>query len=782
MPRLRAPLALGLLPFVLFAPLTLLQRVFSAYDVQGYFFPYHVLPARMLLHGELPLWNPFVFSGIPLIGDGQTAVFYPTNWLFLLLPAPAALNYAVLLQFSLAGLCTYVFARSLGLWRLPAFVAAVSFMFCGFMSARVVHLSMMSGAALIPLILFCVDRLIQSRSPRWLALAALPVAAQALAGHPQIPVYSTIGVALYAIVRGVEHASLLRSALLVAGAYLLGGALAAVQLAPWAEAARFSVRAAGADYTWVFGTSTTGAEWLMFLFPFILGAHPASAFTSGSWGVYEASRAWEHSAYVGILPLALAFAACWHFVELSRGSRPNDRSRWYTLLFLVLLLATGVILAAGWHTPFRAIIYHTPLLGSFRAVERGMVLGSLALTLLAGFGLQRIIESPQPKRWLLWLAMLIVIVPAFFIWPAQAYRWRLHELFGISPYDLARLSIASPVAYVPMLLALATALLLAWWSRRPGGTLTQAIAVTLVVIDLGIYAIAFNATADRGLYEYHPQVLRVLHSDDGEPFRKATFLRVEDDISDRAGQELLALSWGMVHGVEDINGFNSLQSRRYTDYVFGPRTNDVSYGYLQDPHLLRADNTVLNSLNVRYLLLPTTLKIEPGPQFRPIVEDEHVRVYENMQAWPRAWFVERVSRQLDPHEVFEQVKATGFDGRRQAVVESADLPAVEPSTSPTKAIAARTSPNELRVTTNTTEQRFLVVSEMFYPGWRAYVDDAATPIFRTNYLFRGVVVPAGRHVVRFVYRPASIVVGTAVSSLTLILVAALLYLKATAPN
>ena len=128
------------------------------------------------------------------------------------------------------------------------------------------------------------------------------------------------------------------------------------------------------------------------------------------------------------------------------------------------------------------------------------------------------------------------------------------------------------------------------------------------------------------------------------------------------------------------------------------------------------------------------------------------------------------------------MKATGFDGRRQAVVESTDLPALEPSTSPTKATATRTSPNELRVTTITTEQRFLVVSEMFYPGWRAYIDDTATPIFRTNYLFRGVVVPAGRHVVRFVYRPASIVVGVAVSSLTLVLIAALLYLKATAPN
>ena len=277
------PVVLGLLPFVLFAPIALVRRVFSAQDVQAYFFPYHVLPARLLWEGSLPLWNPHAFSGIPLLGDGQTAMFYPPNWLFLLLPGPMALNYVVLLQFSVAGIATYLFARALGLWRLPAFVAGVAYMFCGFLTARVVHLSIMSGAALIPLILFCLDRLLVSRaSPdagrrltaRWLALTGLAVAAQAVAGHPQMPVYTALAAALYTLVRGVEQATargswrpILTATLLLASAYVLGYAMAAIQLVPWAEAGRLSVRAAGADFDFVFRTSTTGAEWLLFLFP-----------------------------------------------------------------------------------------------------------------------------------------------------------------------------------------------------------------------------------------------------------------------------------------------------------------------------------------------------------------------------------------------------------------------------------------------------------------------------------------------------------------------------------
>jgi hypothetical protein len=475
------PLVLGLLPFVLFAPIALVRRVFSAQDVQAYFFPYHVLPARLLWEGSLPLWNPDAFSGIPLLGDGQTAMFYPPNWLFFVLPGAAALNYVLLLQFSIAGIATYLFARALGLWQLPAFIAGVSYMFCGFLTARVVHLSIMSGAALIPLILFCLDRLLTSPSPpdgdrhrtaRWFAATGLAVASQALSGHPQIPVYTALAVALYTAVRSVEQSvarvswrPLVRGPLLLAGAWLLGYAVAAVQLVPWAELARFSVRAAGADYWFVFGSSTTGAEWLLFLFPYLLGvANDGSLFAWRPWDIQVAVRTWEHSGYVGVLPLALALVAIWHLAELT-ATRPSAetsapslllRHRWYSLLFLVLLLGTGVTLAAGHHTPFSRITYRTPVLGSLRAVERGLVLASFALTLLAGFGLQRIVEQPQRRRWLLLPAVLIVTVPAFFVW--QGYQAGRQPLLGMDPSDLKKLSLDVPNTYVPLLLALTSGL------------------------------------------------------------------------------------------------------------------------------------------------------------------------------------------------------------------------------------------------------------------------------------------------------------------------------------
>src|SRR5262245_56015732 len=312
-PRHLAVVALALLPLLIFLRAALLRGVFYTHDVQYYFYPYHTLVANLVTHGQPPLWNPAAFSGIPLLGDGQTAIFYPPNWLFLFLPGGAALNYDVMLQFSIAGVGMYLLARSLGLGRLPAFVGAVVFMFCGFMTARVVHLSILSGAALIPWLFFCVERALRTGARRWFAAAAGVVGIQAMAGHPQVPVYTALALGLYTLVRAAERwfadsdpRWLLRLPLRLAGIYALGYALAAIQLVPWIELGSLSPRAAGASFDFVFGGSMGGSHWLLLLFPYLYGTLQPSIYSAQPLGIVTSVKLWEHSAYVGILPLGLA--------------------------------------------------------------------------------------------------------------------------------------------------------------------------------------------------------------------------------------------------------------------------------------------------------------------------------------------------------------------------------------------------------------------------------------------------------------------------------------------
>jgi hypothetical protein len=796
--ELLARAGLLLLPLFVFAPLVLLRDTFFIHDVQHYFYPYHALAAALVAQQHLPLWNAYAFSGIPLFGDGQTALLYPPNWLFFVLPGAAALNYAVLLQFCIAGLGMYLFMRGLDLWRLPALVAAVAYMFGGFMTARVVHLSIMSGAALIPLLFVCVERGLRTRSLRWFAAAAVAAALQALAGHPQVPIYTALALALYVLVRAVERGvaggdwrALVRFPLWLAGVYALGYCLAAVQLLPWIELASLSPRAAGASFDFVFGGSMNGDQWLLFLFPYLYGSLEPGRYATLPMDIASAVKTWEHSAYVGILPLALAALALRDLVRVPRRtpqpetpsmtpavspdrrvSRPAvaDHARWFSLCYFALLLLLGLLMAAGKYTPFAGLIYATPVIGKLRDVERAIVLAAFALTALAAFGMQRLVEpgdraDARRSRALL-VAALLGLLPLGVVLLAGQPAFR--AALGLDPRALDMVQLRRPNAYVPVLLGIASAALLLGWRRWPA--LAQGLALALVVLDLAGYAAAFNPLTDPQLYRRVPPVVQFLRQDSG-PFRKATFLTNNAPDSNTA-QDVLAVSWGMVYGIEDINGFNSLQQRRYTDYLFGPNVDDVSYGYLTDERLFRPTSPILSALNVKYLLVPGIQQPQIGPTFREVYADAQVRVYQNMQVYPRAYFVDSVRGEADPRVVLRTVTADGFDGRRLALVEALPPPALgtAAASDPAEVTITRDAAAEIDLTTATAAPRFLVLSEMYFPGWHAYVDGVETPIYRTNYLFRGVAVPAGRHTLAFVYRPASALWGAALSALALVAV------------
>jgi len=303
--------------------------------------------------------------------------------------------------------------------------------------------------------------------------------------------------------------------------------------------------------------------------------------------------------------------------------------------------------------------------------------------------------------------------------------------------------------------------LLLWWSRHAASRVTLTLATGLLLLDLGGYAALYNPTAEPGYYDRRPEVLVALDGG-AQPFRKATFLPKYNPY-DRATFATLGMSWGMVFGIEDINGFNSLQTRRYTDYVFGPGEGDVSYGLLGDGRLLGPENPVFNSLNVRYVLLPAGSPLAPGAGLRRVWENADVTVYENTLAYPRAYFAEAVQAVADPAEVLEAVTADGFDGRRLALIEDGAALEVSTGSDRDRVVVTDRSTNRMSLESSTAAPRFLVLSEMFFPGWQAAVDGTPTPIYRTNYLFRGLVVPAGRHTVTLVYRPRSIRIGAMLS-------------------
>ncbi|WP_161668804.1 YfhO family protein [Kallotenue papyrolyticum] len=785
-------LALVALPLLLFWRVTLGREVFYLHDVQYYFYPYHKLVADTLRAGDLPLWNPYAFSGMPLLGDGQTAIFFAPNWLFLVLPPMHALSLIAVLHLGLAGAGMWAYARALGLSRLAALAGALAYMANGFLVARVVHLSIMAGAALIPLVFWSVERLLQRPARGRLVLVAGCLALQLLSGHPQVPIYTALALALYVLVVAAQrwwrarHGAAWLPLLLLPVAYLLAGGLAAVQLLPWIELARFSPRAAGAGYAFVTAHALRGWDWLLWLFPYGYGG-PRESWWQALPATPLPAYLWERLAYVGLLPLALALLAVvgrltWRSVPHSSALHDEatglDR-RWALLLALVVL----VLIAVGAATPVGRLVYALPLIGRLRAYARAVSVVCFALAALAAYGLDDLRRRRVRRGAVTGVALALPGVvggvllvaaltppppltsdaPPSRVMAGQALRWPL------------------PNAFLPLLLALLSAALLLAARRRLTPRLGL-LMIALIGIDVFGLALSFNPTTTPAVFERVPPSVRWLRRDQ-DLFRTASFV-VEDVLPPATAQAQLAISWAMAYGFEEINGFNSLQPRRYTDVLFGPDVEDVSYGFLGDGRLLCPGHTLLSMLNVRYALIQPDTGIDPrrdcgservAPAERDafwtrVYSDTNVAIYRNPQPHPRAYAARWVRSVPDAHAILAALRQPGFDPRL-ALVEDGLTPAQAAALSGPGAARIelrRPDPNALVLEVTSDAPRLIVLSEMWFPGWQATLHGRRVPILRVNYLFRGVVVPAGRHTVEMRYRPLSAQLGVALSGLTLV--------------
>lgn len=815
---------LFVLPLAVFLPEALGLRAYFHHDLQYYFYPYHKLVADIVAAGHLPLWNPYAFGGMPLIADGQTALFYPPNALFFLLPAEHALSLAVLLHYGIAGAGAYAYARQLRLAPMAAALAALSFMFNGFLVSRVVHYSIMAGAALVPLLFWAVDRLLLRPSRARFALAAAAIAVQTLAGHPQVPLYTAVALGLYcatiAVLRWRLRWRALVPLVLLAGTYVAGYALAAIQLLPWIEWAAYSPRAANASYEFVTFQSLRAFDWLLFLFPYGFGGLAENMMqTTPAWDlpVYL----WERLGYVGLAPLALAVVGLggWSTERGrndetgKRGDREGTRQtvvgddgswrreRWTAI---IVVLIGMLLIAAGNNTPAGYLVYLVPALGKLRAYSRAVAVAAFALSVLAGYGAHRLSQAgahPRVLRSAIEAGVLVLASVGVTLWAANALGFDRLALWmpGLLAEPVWKnmlqraLQLGQANARVPLVLAMATAVLLCLAAFRPRSALLPLLLLTAA--DMVLFARAFNPTTDPKIFGRVPASVRFLRADN-DVFRIASFIR-DDRLPLQAAQSQLAVSWAIPYAIEDINGFNSLQTRRHLDMLLGPKEQDVSYGKLHNAGLLGSADPILNLFGVKYVLVQRQSDVRPpnqvdarsdpeaAPRWVQVFADEYVTIYRNREPLPRAFFAANVALEPNARRVLAAVSKPGFDPRRMSVVEGGLSPAQAVAlagTAPGSVAIERDGPNKLRLTTAAESARLLVLSEIWAPGWHAQIDGRPAPILRTNYLFRGIVVPAGRHEVRLVYRPSSLLWGAAISGLAALVIGGLFLTQSRATN
>lgn len=689
-------------------------------DVVAYHFWALAFFKEQVLSGSFPLWNPAMYCGHPYLANPANFVFYPSILLYLVLPIPWALNVDIATHLLVAATGAYTLGFLLTGSRAAGLSAAVVYAFSGHLldTIHAGHLNKLHAASVLPWIFWQVERACRGDRTRHLACAGVLFGLQLLTGNSQNNVYTMVFSALYFAGRHLRSRDPSRVPLLPHAASfllvpLMGVGLAAIQLAPSAEFVALSDRA---EPSYAFSTfmSFPWANLLTLLVP-----RPDTP---------AVSLDWEYSCYASVLAIGLAALG---------AARSSRRAIALPVLVLCVLALTFML---GANTPlYRVYFEWVPLVRNFRIPARALVLFVLLVSMLVALGTEHLLTpGPQPRFGGL-AALAALSLGGLMLLGARA--------LGISPWS-------PPFQVAYGFVALSAAVL--HLAPRAGPRLGGALVVAVIYVDLhatfapGVPSVDVNELLTQLPYE------KVI-AEDPELFRVAIPSTFTDDLSDTASR-------GGVFGYQNANGYIPLAIGTYFRFVHDMASAPVP---VHRRHTLAPElsmpGAALSSriLGIKYVVFP-----------------DNGRISMTRARWhmPRALLAHRVEVIPDRSRRLQRLQDPAFNPVMEVILESADERAspAGPSSdaSPLETVAVSSyGPDAITLDVTAASPGWVVVSELFFPGWEVTVDGEPSPIHKANEVLRAVAVGPGHHVLEMVYRPLSLRVGAAVSAFTLIALA-----------
>jgi hypothetical protein len=705
------------------------------------------------LHHSIPFWNPYIFGGIPFWAHFESTIFYPLDLLFWILSPEKAFGYTVFLHLVLICFSMYLLARTLGIGSSGSFLAAVVYGFSGLVMATLYDGQMyrLQAFAWIPLVI-CFLHLSITRK-RWFLYAmwsGVVWGLQLLAGAPQDAFYTFIAAGLFLAFHMNSPAegspSNLRVVATLGTLFVIGLGIAAHQLFPAFEFIRESVRGAFDRYEFITDGSYPLQGFITFFLPHFFGNYTKGDFwVSGvPWSIPL------YNLYVGVLPILLLFF-------LAR----RDSKRTRLLIFTLTLALVALVLAFGAHTPVYRLVAVFPGFDNIRAPAKIIVLWAFAMALLAGRGFDDLfthsVRSLKRRMVIISCITLILLFLDSLFYFNKASMMKFFSPFILPEAIPTKLiaagkSILSEFHRFTLFVVIIVLLLGLWYGKRIRTSFLMILLLGITVLDLAYVnrgAVRYNdsiyrwpATAKKGLD-------RAIGKDK-EIFRVGSF------------EFGMGPNIEMLLGYQTVGGYTPLFLERYYEYINQYSEHTLPEAWVSWFYGRHEKAVFMDLLNVKYE-----------------IDYAHRTVTLRNTYLPRAILVPHAMI-VEKKDVLNELGQTDFDPTKTVLLEKGDLP---PHHLNSPVAAAQTRQPNVKIRTYRPDSivleidspwpGYLLLSEMFYPGWKAFVDRKPISILRGDYLFRAIQVPQGKHEIRFVFAPLSIRLGIGLTLLTVL--AVLLY-------
>ena len=753
------------------------NAVFLGADSEVFFYPhwqYHVAH-RWDLYSLM--WNDAHGFGYPSGLVGYVLWADPLNVLLTSLPAAAYRTYAVraMLGCALVGITTYLLSRGIGMVRPAALLSGVAFA----LSRRVVNSVFAQSATndwvVLPLVLLCTYK--GSRGDRrWFLGAAFGVAFAFTSSIAPHAVMMSFVAGLFALYLSVRRRDRGKTVLWLLAAGVCGVLLSLFLLLPALDIAGHTSR--GAQYRFTDAPPyAIPYTVLSFLTPVLEQTNSTLFYAPG---------------YAGLATLILAIEG------LRRCRRATFRR------FFVIVGGIGLFLFFLPYTPLIEIWARIPGTNLFGQTIRAMFLATFALAMLAGWGLHTALTDPKrvtlvERAWRFIRIPFALGVGGWVAWHFLAGRVLSAGYLG-NHRTVAAMVQATSLGSGDMWVLAATipivvAVLALMRRGRLKGATAAAVIVVLVGVDLVVTARnAYNVRPGRGARDFTSRTAAFL-SKDKDLFRIYAFNETDTSNSlferlaplSRADattlyhdyrRETLSPNAGMTYGFQNAQFGTTAPLARCAAFFnflnFSPPPDD---GSAEKPltRSVLAHLKMLSMTNVKYVTSPEALdhpnlvlRHETHIAFSKSGVEANVRCYENTQCLPRAYLV-RGAAVHGFGEVLAAMDDPGFDPLETVILERAggNAPQTD-SLDIGEANVVEWTPSGVRIETDAPAQRYLFVSTMPFPGWAAQVDGEGREILPANMVGSAIQVPAGKHEVRLAYRPRKLVIGAAVSAVTLL--------------
>ena len=731
----RCALLIGALLVLSFPGVFSGQETFFYRDFGNFAYPAALFHQESFWRGELPLWNPLNYCGIPFLAQWNTLTLYPPALLYLVFPLTWSLGVFCLAHWWFGGLGMYYLARRWTRSAPGATIAAVVFAFNGVSWHCVALPNYLVALGWLPWVLLAVVAVVHrggAGGRRSIVLTGLAGGMQMLSGAPEVILVTwfcagvlTLREVIAGTVRGAGITRLLGAGLLVA-------ALAAAQLLPFLQL----VGAAQRDAAFGGVGDTQGAMpasgWANYFVPlFHLFRTP-----QGAW--VQRHQVYFGSYYLGLATIALAGLAV---------ARVRD-TRWRWLGAVAL---AGVVLAMGDHGGVYPVLKRLiPPLGMFRFPVKFTLLPVVAAPLLTAAAVGWVLgvgaaDWPRARRWLWGAASLAIAVAAGVV--AQAW---FAPLAGDEPRQVAANAILRAGFLVAVIACLAG---LREFDPRDRRQLRNALLLpALFWFDIYTHQPMVGPTITTTVYE--PDTVR-------EQFHWTNSMHVGEG---RALQGLASMNQLVSTPLPDpVIDFNSRRLCLYSDY------NGLD-------HVPKLDgNFALYPREIHELIARLyTARTEPVP-LEDFLGVAQVSDPANPVGWvARTNFLPLVTIGQEPRfesasNALRVVTAPDFQPRAEVLLPIAAARLVVAKRSPdARVLTVTNTQQEITAEVSSPGPAMVVVAQTDYPAWRAEVDGQPAALWRANYAFQALAVPPGKHLVRLYYQDSVFLTGVVVSLLALV--------------